>query len=188
VVTCTAYILIISNFIVFVVHFCLVMLVAIDALEHTIVSRIHVTIGACIPFFSMFTGINGKILIVMIPCCVAPVRRVMTALTLFGELSRSVIRILGALILLFVTEKAIFWCIGVSFCMTIAAIGRNMCARERKLGLIMIKSCRFQTLCRMADSTIMIKIAGNMIGILDRIKINLMTRPAILGRSAVNIV
>jgi len=53
------------HIIMFVIHFSLVVLVAVDATEHSIVAGIGMAFVAADPFSVVASGINGKILCVM---------------------------------------------------------------------------------------------------------------------------
>lgn len=49
--------------------------------------------------------------------------------------------------------------------MTFGAGGLDMGARQRKAGFVVIKCCRIPSHCRVTGHTILIKSAGNMVGI-----------------------
>jgi hypothetical protein len=51
-----------------VVHFSLIVFMAIDAAEYSVIGRIRMAVGAGVPGSLMFTGVDRKVQAVMIKC------------------------------------------------------------------------------------------------------------------------
>jgi hypothetical protein len=116
--TCNAVVFVTGNVIVFVVHFWLT--VTLEATENSIVARIGVAIGTGIPFTVMLPAVYWKIQRIVIEGRGFPNILAVAKFALCGELRLLVRRVIGLVILLFVTSEAgvgrIIVIAGMTFC------------------------------------------------------------------------
>ena len=131
-----AVVLITANAVMGIVHIRLVMGMAIDTGEDSVVRRVGMAIGAEGPGTLVFPGIDREILAIVIKSSRLPGSRIMTGLAVGTELCRSMIGIICIVIIRLVTAYAIRRKgIVVNSVMTLVATDRGMCSRQ---GIIVI--------------------------------------------------
>jgi hypothetical protein len=89
------------------------------------------------------------------------------------------VRILGISIIIFVAGITVCWSPGIPVLMTFDAGKRLVCACQGKGGIIMIKGGRRPGDIRMTKRAVLVKIVGNVVGILNTIIIIIMTGIAV---------
>lgn len=110
-----------GHFSMIIVHIRLIVLMTENALENCIIRRIDVAIGAGIPLFPMFAGIDREVLRVMVPICRRPSAGCVAALALGWEIGSLVIGVGGAVVSGLVARVAQHRRIDVATGMTIEA-------------------------------------------------------------------
>ncbi len=170
-----------ADFLVFIIHFGLVVFMAINAFKLGIIIFIDMTIGAIVPLAPVFTGINGKIFIIVIESSPVPAAGGMAAFTGRWKTGGDMIGIRHIIIVRLMTGNTFLGRVTVS----VAVAGRTllllMSAGQGKIRIGMIKGGRFPGTGTMAGGAVMTEIIRLMIGIADSVEIRTMTAPAITG-------
>lgn len=155
-----------------------------NALKNGIIRRVHVAVVAGLPLSVVFAGVNGEILVIMIPGGLVPIGSIMAFLAIGGKSCRLVVGIIGIIIIVLMTGIAIPGRAAVAVGMAIQALQADMRAGERKLSLIVIEGCRLPGSGAMAHVAFVAEIILHMVGIVRRGKIALMAGKTIGGQGS----
>ena len=149
----------------FIIHIILIMFMTENTLEYRKIIRLHMAIGADIPFSLVTAGINREI---VIPGRIVPVGSAVTGLALRRESGRQVIGIGGGVIIILVTGKALNRGAGIAVGMAIQAVQRHVRPGQRETGVVMIEDRRRPAGGAVAFGAILAKVVGHVIGVLHR--------------------
>ncbi len=171
-----------ADFLVFIIHFCLIVFMTINAFKTGKIILINMTITTGIPLSPVFTGINGEIFAVMIKSGSVPAAGGVAAFTGGWKTGGDVIGIRHIIIVRLMTGNTFRGRVTVS----VAVAGRTllllMSAGQGKIRIGVIKGGRLPGRGTVTGGAIMAEIIRLMIGIADSIEIRTMTTPAITGR------
>ena len=170
-----------AYFLVFIIHFCLIVFMTIDAFKTGKIVFINMTITTGIPLSPVLTGINRKIFAVMIKSGAVPAAGGMAAFTGGWKTGGNMIGVRHIIIVRLMAGNTFRGRITVS----VAVAGRTLlllmsaCQGEIRIGVI--KGGRFPGTGAVAGGAVMAEIIRLMIGIADSVEIRTMTTPAITG-------
>ncbi len=122
VITSAALVNISCHIFVFIVHFGLIVFMAINAFKNGKICLGYVTVTALIPFIFMRTGINGEVLAVMIPGGLIPTGGIVAILATGGKTSRLMVGIGGVIVVILMTTVAVGGGTGIPVGMAILAL------------------------------------------------------------------
>ena len=167
-----------------VIHIVLIMLMTENTLKLFKICRYQVTIGAGIPLIIVCTGINRKILTVVIPGGLVPSRRIMAVFTGNRESGTDMAGIICRVVFILMAGIAVCRkaCI-LPILMTIGTGCYPMRTCQRKIRIFMVKSSRGPGDIAVTLAAVVIELPLHMIGIGHTKVIVLMTGPAVSGRS-----
>jgi len=163
----------------FRIHCRLTVCMAEDALKDLVIVGIDMAIRAHIPSALMMSGINWKVLRVMIPGGLVPDNCIMASFAGSWKACRLVIGIGGVVIIRLMAGIAVGRCSGIAAGVAGKTWQHGMRAGQRKVGLIVVESRWRPGISRMTFGAVVTEVIDDMIWIGNGIEILLMTREAI---------
>jgi hypothetical protein len=189
VVTRLAVVLIVLPVPMLVIHLCLIVLVAQNALENFVVRRIHVARRTRLPFAAMLAGINAEVLAVVIERRRRPRIHGVASGAIVRKIQRHVIGVRRPLEIRLMAGEAIHRRAGKAIVhVALRASRRRVRAEQRKARFVMIESRRLPGARRVAARAGLRKIRRDVIRIRRALKIALMAGEAVRRRAGEAIV
>ena len=171
----------------FIIHFGFVVFMAINAFKNSKVRAVYMAIAAGIPFVFVFSGIDGKILGIMIPGGFIPPIGIVTVFAVCGKTRCLVIGVGGIVVIGFVATVAIRRCSGIPVGVAILALDGFVRPGKWKVRLVMVEGCRLPGIGRMAGFAVGREARCLVIRIGSAFVIALMATVAIGGCSGIPI-
>lgn len=157
-----------------------VMLMAVNAFEYREVAEVDMAVGTGAPTPPMRPGIDWEILGIVNPGGWNPGGCRMAGLALKWESNLAVVGVCRTLVIRLMATVAVGGSVIVTGCVALLACRRQMSARQRELGVAVVKCSRIPGRCRMALAANMAKVILDMIRIHHPIEIRLMARIAVV--------
>ncbi len=170
---------IVADIIVLVIHLRLTVFVTMGAGEVRNISA-QMTVCTAVPLVSMFARVDGEVKLIVIELCIVPVTGVMAVKTGFGKAGGLMIRVVGTVVIVLMTEETVGGCARVlAINVTRNTADAGMRAGQREIRVVVIEVRIIPVTCVVTHGTVMVELLGDMIRVVCSLVIGLMTGPAV---------